>query len=298
MFPSWGAALPQIPQDQAAGCLKSMKQWVTNHSSFSADFLEYFCHSNGDLTDTVAELWEKTLLQGHPPSFSPFFLSSHSSLQGENLVISLDSEDQMILSPKTCGISILNTTLLGSRALREVIQLWGLSRLCRWMSPQKRQMRNGFSRSPQSSAMWWTVFLLPHRGYCIQRVVLEAIYHISSIYTMFLDFKMMKNTLLWLANYPVSSMTIIVKTELKHWETALLLDREGFLIASRVVQTVAFSSSVKVLIEVPNCSYKKGRGRETWGLIQKWKQGPLLPFCFLYLLRNNYKWLPQTNIKK
>lgn len=58
-------------------------------------------------------------------------------------------------------------------------------------------------------------------------------------------------------------MTIIVKTELKHWETALLLDREGFLIASHVVQTVAFSSSVKVLIEVPNCSYKKGRGRET-----------------------------------
>lgn len=149
MFPSWGAALPQIPQDQAAGCLKSMKQWVTNHSSFSADFLEYFCHSNGDLTNTVTELWEKTLLQGHPPSFSPFFLSSHSSLQRENLVISLDSEGQMILSPKTCGISILNTTLVGSRALREVIQLWGLSRLCRWMSPQKKENEEWvFSLSP------------------------------------------------------------------------------------------------------------------------------------------------------
>lgn len=150
----------------------------------------------------LKQMWEKNLLQGPPSSFSPFFLSSHSSLHQENLVISFDSESQMILSPKTCGVSILNTTQLGSRALWEVSQSWGLSRLCRWMSPQGRQIRNGFSHSLHSSAMWWTVFL-PHGEYCIQIIVLEAIYHISSIYTVFLDFKMMKNTFLWLANYPL-----------------------------------------------------------------------------------------------
>lgn len=179
MFPSWGAALAQIPQDQSTGCLKSVKQWVTNHPSFSADCLEYFFFV------TVTEIWLTQLLNCEKRIYfrDTHHLSAHSSSQVILPFTKRTWWSPLILRakwfcpPKTCGISILNTTQLGSRSLREVSQSWGLSRLCSWMSPQERQMRNELSCSLHSSAMWWTVFL-PQGKYCIQRVILEAIYHI------------------------------------------------------------------------------------------------------------------------
>lgn len=134
---------------------------------------------------TVTEIWLTPLMNCEKRIYfrDTHHLSAHSSSQ-----VILPFTKRTWWSPlilrakwfcpaKTCGISILNTTQLGSRSLREVSQSWGLSRLCSWMSPQERQMRNELSCSLHSSAMWWTVFL-PQGKYCIQRVILEAIYHI------------------------------------------------------------------------------------------------------------------------